>query len=529
MILAFLAIALIPVIVTAIVSFNGLSSIRNAASTRLATIDRLANQEGFDANQIADLRQNINQAALDVGYRSQSALTLMIIVTVIITLASGGVAWFFSDQLSSPFEWMSTTALRTIRVLQSIFKFDAPETFKDEINTIGYTLGVIEKQVREEFLNREKQVTMRTGELRQIAQQLQVAAQIAKGAADILDINQLLKEATNLITTQIGFYHAAIYLVDENGEYAALTSAGGDGGRRLLAQSYQMPVATDTIVGYVATTGEAYSSGIADSDPLYKRIPELQFTKSLYVLPLKSRKKVTGVLEVHSTSNYAFTDELKGVLEILANQISVAIENAQLLKQAQTALEAERRAYGELTRAGWEQMVAARAAWGYTCNQEGVATSDGDWHPWMIQAARDKKTLVSLTERGKVVSVPIKVRDQVVGVLDLRKPTAGWSDEEVKNLETISDQMGAALDSARLYQQTQLRAERERLVGEATARMRETLDIETVLRTAVDEIYQKLSPEEVVIRLAQDASEFETAAGPQPTDRGRHRKRPSAK
>jgi GAF domain-containing protein len=71
-------------------------------------------------------------------------------------------------------------------------------------------------------------------------------------------------------------------------------------------------------------------------------------------------------------------------------------------------------------------------------------------------------------------------------------------------VERVSDQLGVALESARLYQDTQRRAAREQLTGEVTARMRETLDVETVLKTAADEMYQALGLDEIVIRLATE-------------------------
>jgi GAF domain-containing protein len=91
-------------------------------------------------------------------------------------------------------------------------------------------------------------------------------------------------------------------------------------------------------------------------------------------------------------------------------------------------------------------------------------------------------------------------------VLDVHKPAGAsdWTAEEIELLETLVDQWVIALDSARLYQDTQRRAARDRLVSKVTARMRETLDVETVLKTTVDEMYQALGLDEVVIRLVTD-------------------------
>jgi len=90
----------------------------------------------------------------------------------------------------------------------------------------------------------------------------------------------------------------------------------------------------------------------------------------------------------------------------------------------------------------------------------------------------------------------------VIGVVDGRKPDGSvWTQEEQRLLNTLVDQLGVALESARLYRDTQRRAAQERLVGEVTARIRETLNMETVLKTAVDEIRQALQLERLVVRL----------------------------
>jgi methyl-accepting chemotaxis protein PixJ len=101
------------------------------------------------------------------------------------------------------------------------------------------------------------------------------------------------------------------------------------------------------------------------------------------------------------------------------------------------------------------------------------------------------------------LAIPLKVRDQVVGALSFRKGklSEAWTVEEVALLETLTGQLSVALESARLHQDTQRRAARERAIGEVTARMQESLDLETVLKTAVDEMRQALGLEEFVVSL----------------------------
>ncbi|MFN2167887.1 MAG: GAF domain-containing protein, partial [Anaerolineae bacterium] len=117
---------------------------------------------------------------------------------------------------------------------------------------------------------------------------------------------------------------------------------------------------------------------------------------------------------------------------------------------------------------------------------------------------------------SRTVAIPIKVSDQVIGVVDGRKPDGSgeWTAEEIGLLEALTEQLNVALEGARLYQDSQRRATQEQLIGEVTARMRETLDMDTVLQTAVREIGEALGIAEVEVRLAQPE---QVQAPPSPT------------
>jgi GAF domain-containing protein len=95
------------------------------------------------------------------------------------------------------------------------------------------------------------------------------------------------------------------------------------------------------------------------------------------------------------------------------------------------------------------------------------------------------------------------LRDQLIGALGLREAGAGrrWSDDDIALAQTISEQFALAAENLRLFEETQRRAAREELTGTITARMRETLDLDTVLRTAVDEMYHVLELDEIAIRM----------------------------
>ena len=154
------------------------------------------------------------------------------------------------------------------------------------------------------------------------------------------------------------------------------------------------------------------------------------------------------------------------------------------------------------------EMLSGRADWGYRYTRQTVASVSGTWHREMLRAAETGRSVEGDGEADGALAIPLKVREQVVGVLRLRKgadsasPGAeAWTREEVATLEALVEQLGLALESGRLYQDTLRRATRERLAREVTDRMREVLDIEAVLKTAAQEVRELLGLPEVVVRL----------------------------
>ena len=99
--------------------------------------------------------------------------------------------------------------------------------------------------------------------------------------------------------------------------------------------------------------------------------------------------------------------------------------------------------------------------------------------------------------------MPIKVRGQVIGVIDAHKPDGAgeWTSEEVALMETLTEQLGVALESARLYQDTQRRAVHEQLTREITDKMRRATGVEDIVRTTVDELSRVLGTSRTFARL----------------------------
>ncbi|RLC67269.1 MAG: hypothetical protein DRI48_02750 [Chloroflexi bacterium] len=374
-----------------------------------------------------------------------------------------------------------------------------PARGTEEIAALGTALDNMRTDLQRLYRGMEQQMTS----LERRANYLEATAEVAREATSTLDPQELLSRVATLISERFNFYHTGIFLVDSSGEWAVLQAASGAGARRMLARQHRLKVGQEGIVGYVTGRGEHRIALDAGPDAVFFDNPDLPNTRSEIALPLRARGEIIGALDVQSTEPAAFSDEDVAVLQTLADQIAMAISNAQLFRQVQESLEATRRAYGELSRQAWAEMVRTRPKTGYYCDDSGTIpiTKLSDVHG---------------DGELPAISIPVKVRGQVIGTIRTRKPgEAGeWTPQEIALLETLTERLAEALESARLYEDAQSRAWRERLVGEITARMRQTLDLETVLETAVQDIRQALNLPEVTVRLTtQPRSETDGNGG----------------
>ena len=351
----------------------------------------------------------------------------------------------------------------------------------------------------------EKVVETRTSELVRRARYVEATAEVGREAASELDLKSLLARVVTLISERFDFYQTGIFLVDAGGEWAVLQAASSPGGQRMLMRRHRLRVGQEGIVGYVTGYGEPRVALDVGRDAAHFDNPDLPETRSEMALPLKARGEILGALDVQSIEPEAFSEQDVAVLQTLADQVALAISNARLFEQAQQALEAERRSYGMTSREIWKDILRARSDWAVRKDARGLAPAGDVWRPSMEAALNTGQATLDKEKVG----IPIKVRSQIIGVIDACKPDGAgeWTADEISLMETLAQQLGLALDSARLYQQTQRRASRERLASEVTARMRETLDVDTILQTAVREMREALGLAEVEVHMGTKVGE----------------------
>jgi len=350
----------------------------------------------------------------------------------------------------------------------------------------------------------EERVTERTVDLELRTRYLEATAAVAREAASLFgDPGTMLTRVVNLISERFGFYHAGLFLLDPAREWAELRAASSEGGQRMLARQHRLRVGAQGLVGAVAASGLAHRALNVGDEATFFDNPDLPETRSETVLPLRSRGQVIGVLDVQSKLTGAFSVQDESVLQSLADQVAVAIDNARLYRQAEESIEAERRVRGQIVGEAWRALSQEEGQLGYLGNSSGVRPAGEIWHPEMGQALATGQAAQSL-EDGARVAIPIQIGDRVIAVVDGRKrgEQATWSEEETSALQALGDELSAAMERSRLYRETRRSAAREQALGEITANLARSLDIEGVLQTVVRELGQTLPVDEVSVWIA---------------------------
>jgi len=406
---------------------------------------------------------------------------------------------FIARGIATPLSYLTQT---TAQIAAGDLTLNVRVERQDEIGTLAQAFNSMTSQLRNLIGNLEKRVADRTHEVELRSEYLEAAAEVGRAASSILDPALLIQQTTELIRKRFSLYYVGMFLVDETREWALLHAGTGDAGQAMLARGHRIKVG-EGMIGWSIAHAEARVALEAGEDATRLATAELPETRSEAAIPLRSRGQVLGSLTVQDSRPGAFDKDIITVLQMVADQVAVALDNARLFAESQEALEAERRAYGELSREAWTELLRSHSSLGFLSSRQGLFPLGDQRRPEMETAIRTGQ--MTLGENGaSSLVMPVKVRGQVVAVVGGRKPQeAGeWTTEEIALVEAVTEQLSLALESARLYQDTQRRAERERVTGQLTARIRESLDVETVLKIAVREIGEALGLAALDVRMS---------------------------
>ncbi len=430
-----------------------------------------------------------------VNRQTQNSVLIAFLAAALTILAS----WFVAHMLTRPIVRLTAVAQR---VAAGDLTIQAPQDTKDEIGLLGVSFNEMTLQLRQTLADLENRVDIRTQELQTASQQLeqralqlQAVAEVARAIASVRDTERLLPLITRTISDYFDFYHVGIFLLDNSREYAVLRAANSEGGQHMLARGHRLKVGQVGIIGNVTATGQARLALDVGEDAVFFQNPDLPETRSEVGLPLVVGGQIIGALDVQSRQQSAFSDEDVSLLGALADQVAIAIENARLFAETRTTLQELQASQGEYLRQQWASQVAGRSTIGYNIRLGQISplqTSPGVLSGEVSDAATPVASAIPITLRGQVIGMinlqeSLDQRDRDVPIASV------WNPEQISFARAVADQVGLALENARLLEESQRRAERESLVSQITTRLRATNDPQAILQTALVELRQALN------------------------------------
>jgi GAF domain-containing protein/HAMP domain-containing protein len=377
------------------------------------------------------------------------------------------------------------------RVTLGDFQPIEPLKRSDEIGNLSRSFALMTDWLRESYENLEQRVFDRTRELEQQNLEIQVAAEIARDISTFRNPQDLLDTAVDLIVRRFGYYHAGIFLLDDLKQYAILRAASGPTSADMLTGMHKLRVGEVGIVGNVAQTGVSRVALDVELDRNYYKNPLLPETRTEIAIPIKISHDVIGVLDVQSNIPGTFNESELHVLEILSDLLAVAIQNADLIQEAEGNLNELENLYSVLSKESWRKIEQSEGFKGYQYDQSGTS-------PLTIGSYEE---MDNGHQPGESIAIPLTIRDQKIGTMTVWPGTGGFLPDDINFLNEVSIRISQAMESARLFNEIQRRAENEKRVRQVSTHMRETLDIESVLRTAVEDIFDAFKLSQISVDL----------------------------
>ena len=334
------------------------------------------------------------------------------------------------------------------------------------------------------------------------ALQLQTAAEVSRAASSILDPDELIQQAVDLIRERFDLYYAGLFLVDETGEWtgepgkwAVLRAGTGEAGRQMLERKHKLEIGGTSMIGWCVANQRARIALDVGEEAVRFENPFLPETRSELALPLVSRGQVIGALTIQSTREAAFSDEDIAALQTMADQLANAIQNARLIeKERQTALLLDKRVK-DLN----------------FLNDIGRKTEETPPIPEFLQWLTERIPTamqypdvcqVAIEFEGHVYGAAeaMKLPRQMVRSLRLGGEFAGrvciayvedhdFLNEESALLGDVVRRMSGYIENQRLLSETQKAAQRMEALYDTSCALSTAADEETAIRTVLESIY----------------------------------------
>ncbi len=367
---------------------------------------------------------------------------------------------------------------------------------------------------------------------RRLAEEFDAVTIISQSLINLSPSNEALNQLVEQLRSLLHLYHVQIFIVNPSSGQVSLRASTGYLGRRLLEEDSLSTPSDDSPI----------HDALHQSDPIILRLQAgdqpgsfLPATQSEVLIPLRIKEFLPfGVLDLHSTDGAAFTPTLLKALQILGYHLSIALHNNQQATDLHTSLnerdqllnqiEAYRRELTKVNRqfvgTTWETYISERESPvpSFDWNKGAIALSQSDSDVLAQTLTGGQSLLVRREGKVDILAVPIRLRDQVLGAIEFRRAEqdAPWSKAALELAEAVADRLALSLENARLFEQTQITAQREQLVNQITSELQTTTELEALIAEAAAQFQQALGATHTRVRLGLIDGEADDSPQPGP-------------
>jgi GAF domain-containing protein len=350
----------------------------------------------------------------------------------------------------------------------------------------GLETSLKEKESTIQGFDRERQrlefqLQQGTQDLEKRLVQIRTAAEITQAISKELDLDRLLPRVCELVKTRFDLYYVGVFLIYAGGDEAVLAAGTGEAGKAMLAEGHRLKIGGESMIGQATAFRQArIALDVGKDNPLMTLVrfenPHLPKTRSELALPLVVQQNTLGALTIQSEVEAAFDQDDIVVLQGIADGLANAIENARLFRQVQDNLEEISRLHNQYLRRSWMQVLASQGP------QEGLYEAEPQ-----ITEGGDADTDMPTVRRPYTLDLPILLREQQIGSLTLESDHV-FGEKELALIEAVINQAALALENARLLDETRQRADRETIAANISTQIWSSSDIDTILRTTLQEL-----------------------------------------
>lgn len=458
---------------------------------------------------VSELQGPILAARSETDEQLRSAAQVAATILIVLLCLAIAISIGLGNIIAAPITRLTQVAAQ---VSAGDLTVQADATTQDEIGTLAQAFNSMTAQLRETLAGLERRVEERTSELmaanernERRARQFEAIAQVARTISSTRDLDALLSQITEAIHREFGYYHVGIFLLDAAREYAVLSAANSEGGQIMLENGHRLKVGETGLVGFVTGTGKARVALDTGADAVYFNNPYLPDTRSELTLPLQVADEIIGALDVQSTEPSAFSQEDITILSTLADQVSIAIQNARQFEETRKALKEAEVLSRQFIQTGWQNFTknknlvglrhtGARASILYRTNGKTQQEED------LLSSEQRKKK-----NRGTSLSLPIQLHGEVIGSVDIHAPdNRPWDQDELDVVVAIIERAAIAMENARLLAESQKRAAKERTIGEISSKISMQAEVNELLKVAALELGRALPDAEIAIQFNKD-------------------------